>query len=253
MVANMTGEQADHGSTVRALIRAGRRASLATLLPEEGAAPGPYVSLVMIAADLDASPLLLLSDLALHARNLATDPRAALLFDGTEGLAEPLAGERATVTGRVERVASEGLRARYLRYHPDAARYAAFADFALYRMRVTGAHLVAGFGRIASVPAAAVLLPAEAAQRLAAVEGALLDELAREQSDGLQLLAHARGAAPGGWRPIGLDPEGLDLARERERLRVPFPAPVTDAEQLRAALVGLLQQARRQSPAKDAI
>ncbi len=155
MVANMTGEQADHGSTVRALIRAGRRASLATLLPEEGAAPGPYVSLVMIAADLDASPLLLLSDLALHARNLATDPRAALLFDGTEGLAEPLAGERATVTGRVERVASEGLRARYLRYHPDAARYAAFADFALYRMRVTGAHLVAGFGRIASVPAAA--------------------------------------------------------------------------------------------------
>jgi len=50
-----------------------------------------------------------------------------------------------------------------------------------------------------------VLLPAEAAQRLAAVEGALLDELEREQSDGLQLLAHARGAAPGGWSEVARD------------------------------------------------
>src|ERR1700680_2563619 len=71
----------------RQLLRRQQRGTLATSM--RGA---PYASLVLVAADLDASPLLLLSDLAQHTRNLAADPRCSLLFDGTAGYAHTLRG-----------------------------------------------------------------------------------------------------------------------------------------------------------------
>ena len=85
-MTTLSREQA--GSLVRGLMRGLPRAALGTLEAEGGA---PYVSLVMVALDHDASPLLLLSDLADHTRNLKADPRASLLFDGTAGQAVPLA------------------------------------------------------------------------------------------------------------------------------------------------------------------
>ncbi len=249
----MTGEQAEQGRRVRTLVRTCRKASLATLSPEEGTTPVPHVSLVLVAADLDASPLLLLSDLALHTRNLRRDPHAALLFDGTEGLTSPLAGERATVTGLLEPCRCERCRARYLRYQPEAASYADFADFALYRMRVTGAHLVAGFGRIARLPGEAVLLPEETTRGLAEEEEALCGELDRELADRLRAPTAAANTPDDGWRLLGLDPEGLDLARGGERRRLSLPAPVTDPEGLRAAAVDLLKAMEREGRARDAV
>lgn len=134
------------------------RGSLATRLARDdqpGLLPGhPYVSLVLLAwEESGLTPLLLLSDLADHSRNLKADPAAALLLDGTAGLAEPLTGPRLTLLGRVE-AADPALLPRYLERHPSAAGYAGFRDFRLYRLQVEGAHLVAGFGRIAWLPVA---------------------------------------------------------------------------------------------------
>ena len=71
---------------VRELMRAQPVASLATSLQGSGPAQGwPYASLVLIAAALDATPLLLISKLAEHTKNIAADPRVSILFDGTEG------------------------------------------------------------------------------------------------------------------------------------------------------------------------
>src|SRR3546814_18542405 len=79
--------------------------------------------------------------------DLAADPRAALLVDGTAGLDEPLTGARASVLGRLRRDDDPGRRARYLRRHPSAEGYAGFGDFEIWPMQVDRAHLVAGFGR----------------------------------------------------------------------------------------------------------
>src|SRR5260221_3435952 len=157
----MTGPPAPPAAlTARRLLRSLDRASLATSLAAS-LGGGPYASLVLVATAPDGSPLLLVSDLAQHAVNIAAEPRVALLFDGTAGLAEPLTGPRATVLGRAERSADERLRARFLAHHPGAALYAGFADFHLYRIAVERAHLVAGFGRIDWI-AAAEFLPAAA-------------------------------------------------------------------------------------------
>src|SRR5690242_3165051 len=112
----------------RRLIRAASHGALGTSLGGQ-----PYASLVAVACDGDAKPLLLLSDLAQHTRNLTSDPRVSLLFDGTAGHADPLAGPRLTVIGRAERCGAEGSAERFVRRHPSSQRYASFADFHLYR------------------------------------------------------------------------------------------------------------------------
>lgn len=155
----MPGEE-QPGTVVRGLMDTARQASLATALARDDSGR-PYVSLVLVAQDEPGSPILLLSDLAEHSRNLKAEPRAALLYDGTGGLEDSLTGPRASVLGRIEPIAASEpasrLKARFLARHPAAAAYADFADFRAYRMTVESVHLVAGFGRIQWLTAADVI------------------------------------------------------------------------------------------------
>ena len=125
------------------LMRRSGGAALGTSL--DGA---PYVSLVLTAPDLDGSPLMLLSDLAQHAKNIARDPRVSLLLDDTAGLDQRLTGARLTLLGTAVRCDDAKALARYVEAHPSAAQYAGFSDFHLYRMVVERGHFIAGFGRI---------------------------------------------------------------------------------------------------------
>ena len=134
------------------LMRRQSSAALGTVM--DGA---PYVSLILTAFDGDGAPLLLLSDLAQHARNMRTDSRVSLLFDGTQGLADPLTGPRLTVLGTAVRHDDASALERYVARHPSAAQYAGFSDFHLYRVLIDRGHFVAGFGRIEWVEAKALL------------------------------------------------------------------------------------------------
>jgi len=135
----------------RRLVRVAERAALATVADTgkggEGG-PWPYASLVLVACDTQGCPLLLISDLADHTRNIRADARVSLLYDGTAGLDDPLTGPRVTLQGEAEQVEGSGLMDIYLARHPSAETYAEFADFHLFRVRPVRAHLVAGFGRI---------------------------------------------------------------------------------------------------------
>ena len=113
----------------------------------------PFASYVTIAPDEDGRPLLLLSDLARHTANLTRSPACSLLcVADVEGAGDPLMRGRITLVGRLARASDQkAARSRYCSVHPYAAGYAEFSDFAVYRMTVTGGHLVAGFGRIAEL------------------------------------------------------------------------------------------------------
>ncbi|HYL49416.1 MAG TPA: pyridoxamine 5'-phosphate oxidase family protein [Stellaceae bacterium] len=130
-------------ATAHELLRRAPRTSLATLT----ASGAPYASLVLTADDGAGAPLLLLSDLAEHAKNLARDPRASLLIESADA-GDPLAAPRATFMGEAARIADAAAKAKFVARHPSAATYATFKDFALYRLAVERIHLVAGFGRI---------------------------------------------------------------------------------------------------------
>jgi heme iron utilization protein len=234
------GAPGDSARFCRALLRSRDRAALATTL--DGA---PYASLVLVAADLDASPLLLLSELAQHTRDLRADPRVSLLFDGTAGHADPLAGPRLSLLGRAEATMEPHLLARFTARHPTAAAYAGFGDFHLWRVVAERGHLVAGFGRIEWVEGGALRFGADAAA-LAAAEPGIIAHMNADHGDALLGYAHRLlGLAGEGWQMTGIDPEGIDLRREGEVARLGFEVPVLDAEAARRELVRLAASARQ--------
>jgi heme iron utilization protein len=243
-----TAEQEGAGQTIRRLMRRSTRVTLGTLEREGGA---PYASWAMVALDQDATPLLLLSDLADHTRNLKADSRMSLLFDGTLDAAVPLAGERATVQGRAGAISDERLSARHVARHPDAAGYAGYRDFNVYRVSVERAHLVAGFGRIHWVRAEEVTLDRGVVGTLPSQEREVLDHMSADHADAVQLYANrllSRGGA--GWVMTGLDPDGCDLRRGCETARLGFDEPVRDAEGARVELVRLVRRARSETAAE---
>jgi putative heme iron utilization protein len=230
--------------TARRVMRATGRATLATALAD-GPDAWPYASLVLVALDHDAAPLLLISDLAEHTKNLKREPRASLLFDATAGLADPLTGARVTVLGEVAPVADARLMERYVARHPSAAAYRGFGDFRLWRLAPRRAHLVAGFGRIHWIEASALQPPAAAAAALTAAEAGILAHMNADHAGTINLYAQRLlGLSGEGWHLTGVDPDGADLRRDAAAARLEFPAPVASAEEVRQAFILLAAQAR---------
>ncbi|WP_322514902.1 DUF2470 domain-containing protein [Rhodopseudomonas palustris] len=226
------------------LLRRRREGALATLLRGSG---GPYCSLVNLASAPDGSPILLISRLAVHTRNLLADPRVSLMLDErAEG--DPLEGARIMLLG----VAAEAdpadvpqLRRRYLAAHPGAADYIDFSDFALYRIETSAAHLVAGFGRIVDLEPSDYLTDLGGAAGLLEAEASAVEHMNADHLGTMNLYAtRLLGAAAGDWRCTGLDPDGLDLQAGRTTLRLPFPERVTTAAALRDMLKRMADIAR---------
>src|SRR6187455_2970787 len=135
------------------LLREGRSGALATLMPGSG---DPYCSLVNVATAADGAPVLLISRLALHTKNILADPRVSLMIDERkEG--DPLEGARVMILGKAVLTDDPAVRRRYLARQPEAEVFAGFADFGFYKIDISGVHLVAGFGRIVDLKPAEVL------------------------------------------------------------------------------------------------
>jgi heme oxygenase (biliverdin-IX-beta and delta-forming) len=235
-----TGPSRDPAGFARRLLRSRDRGALATSL--RGA---PYASLVLVAADLDASPLLLLSDLAQHSRNIAFEPRVSLLLDATEGHPDPLCAPRLTVLGRAEAVDDGRLLARFIARHASASLYAGFADFRLYRVEVERAHLVAGFGRIEWIEASELLFAPDT-QALAAAEPVILSQINDVYADAIAIyVQRVLGRGGSGWGMTGIDPEGVDLRCAGDAARLDFPDLALTPEAARAALARLVEEDRR--------
>lgn len=236
-----TSEERSAGATAKALLRIARHGALATL--DRGSA-FPYASLAGVASAPCGSPVLLLSQLARHTRNIAADPRVSILLSAI-GAGDPLASPRLTVFGTLERRDDPALRERYLARNPDSAAYAGFGDFSTYRMAMARGHLVAGFGRIVELPAEALATDIAGAENLLAAENGIVEHMNADHGDAVRLYATTLlGAAPGEWRFVGCDPDGAEIACGGTVLRLPFRERATTAAGVRMQLVGLVKEAR---------
>lgn len=237
----------------RRLVRLAWKGTLATVSRSGG---HPYASLVAVATEPDGAPLLLLSGLAEHTKNIEGDQRASVLIDGTSPGRAALTGPRVTLVGRLEPTATEVSRQRYLSRHPDAAGFIDFADFALYRLHTEWAHLVAGFGRIVRLSAADVAVQIEDARDLIEAEPSIIAHMNDDHSDAIALMARetVADATPsdpqlaaqtsGPWRMIGCDPEGIDLTDGQRACRIAFPRRIATTDAVREVLIDMLQSAR---------
>jgi putative heme iron utilization protein len=228
----------------KGLLRRSRQGALATLMAGSG---DPYCSLVNLASHPDGSPLLLISRLALHTRNILADSRVSLMLD-ERAPGDPLEGARIMLAANAEEAGADDtalLRRRYLNVHPAAEMFVDFKDFSFFRLRPKGAHLVAGFGRIVDLSAAQILTDLGGAEPLLEAEQGAMEHVNEDHREALNLYAtKLLGAETAEWRCTGCDPDGLDLAAGTTTLRLDFPERVTGPGDLRKMLVKLVGEAR---------
>ena len=239
----MAPSRAELGFAIRQLMRSSRSASLSTAL---ASADGwPYASLVTVAIDTDGAPLLLFSELSDHTRNLKADGRAALLFERASRHANPQRGPRVSVLGRIRPTRKPEHARRFLDMHPEAEMYAGFVDFGFYRMSIDRAHWVGGFARAQWLSGRFVAANAKAAKAIAAAAPGIIAHMNDDHADAVENYAtRLLGRSGGGWRMIGVDPDGADLALEGRRARLGFDEMAENVAQVRDRLVQMAGQAR---------
>src|ERR1700727_2549532 len=228
----------------RSLLRRSGQGALATLMAGSG---DPYCSLVNLASHPDGSPILLISQLALHTRNILGDARVSLMLD-ERAAGDPLEGARILLAAHPEPVGAENaeiLRRRYLNPHPSAEAFLEFKDFSFFRIRPSGAHLVAGFGRIVDLTPGQFLTDLTDAGPLLEAETGAVEHMNADHREAMNLYAtRLLGAEPSDWRCTGCDPDGIDLQAGTTTLRLDFPRRIVTPAALRQVLKELADQAR---------
>lgn len=207
----------------------------------------PFGSVAPYVLDHDACPVLLISRLAEHTKNLEGDARTSLLIN--ESGADVQAQARVTLLGRAERIDNpEAIEARYQRYFPATRGFRAQLDFEIWRIVPVTLRAIAGFAKVHWLSREAYAPPA-GALALADDEADILDHMNSDHAQTLRDYCRLRNLPEvKAAEMIGADCDGFDLNADGKYLRFDFDEPVTDAGTLRAALIALAHKARATQP-----
>lgn len=227
------------GVEARRLLRRQRHGVLSTLSKKlEGY---PFGSVTPFVLDHQARPVILISTLAEHTRNIEADPRVSLLAHDSS--ADIQANARVTVVGNCTRMEDQtALKARYLRYFPGAADYFATHDFFFYRIEPAHIRFIGGFGAIHWVEASRFATPDN---QLASQEDAIIAHMNTDhQHNLLAYCRHFHGVDTSSAHMLGIDTDGFDVRADAQQLRFDFSQPVLDAQDARRALVAMAEACR---------
>ncbi len=228
------------GAEARRFVRAHRNGVLCTLSKRLDG--HPFGSVAPFVLDHDGNPVILISTIAEHTKNILADPRVSLIV---HPCAEDMqAAGRVTLVGRAERLPDkQAFGERYLRYLPQAAGYFAMHDFHFHRIVVEDVRYIGGFGKIHWVRPERYAPPPSPA--LAEAEEAILAHMNADHAASLRdYCRHVHGVEPAEAVMIGIDCDGFDVRADGHALRFDFDAPVLDAQAARAALVELARRVR---------
>ena len=201
----------------------------------------PFGSVVPYVLDHDACPVLLVSRLAEHTKNLAADARVSLLIHATG--ADVQAQARVTLLGKAELVADPlTIEPRYERYFPATRGYRTQLDFEFWRIAPVTLRAIAGFAKAHWVSREAYAPPPNT---LAADEPAILEHVNTDHVHTLIDFCRLQDVtAKEKVTLIGIDCDGFDLNADGKILRFAFEEPVNGAQTARTALIELAHKAR---------
>ena len=228
------------------LLRGARFGALAVLDPDGGA---PQASRTLVATDIDGTPVILASTLALHTRAILSDPRCSLLV-GEPKKGDPLAWPRMSLACRAVRVEPETtthsvVRRRFLSRHTKSSLYADFADFSFFRLVPERGSLNGGFGRAYKIDLNDILIHSDLNEYLRSEEESVIDQLTSLVPDAPSVLAqHFFKIKSGGWKISGVDAEGLELSRGDQLHRLQVAKSVININALIASYSSLLMSIR---------
>lgn len=240
-----------HAERVRTLVHGAGSALLSTIARDP--AGYPFGSLVTFLVDTDGSPWVLVSTMAEHTRNAQSDPRASLLVtEQAPSGVDPLALGRVSLVGDLTaQTPTAELRAAFLERHPGARVYVDFPDFGWWKLDVRAIRYVGGFGRMSWVEADEYAVAAP--DPIAPFADGIVAHMNADHADShVTLIHHVVGRTDVTSAVMtGVDRLGCDLDAQSPRgtlpLRLPFPAPVASADEVRSTLVSMLHAARAAS------
>lgn len=211
----------------------------------------PFGSVAPFVLDHQCQPVILISTLAEHTKNIAANPKVSLLvFAGAEDLQ---ANARLTLLGeavKIDKDQDANLKARYLRYLPQAAGYFDMHDFSFYRICIHHARYIGGFGKMTWLTEETMLDEiVSKSEALAHQEPAIIAHMNADHGHNLvQYCRHYHDVNPSDARMLGIDCDGFDVAATIEHqtriLRFDFTEAVYDAESARMALVAMAKAAK---------
>ena len=236
-----------HAERARTLVARIPTGTLCTLAIEpEGY---PYGSLVTVAFE-SGNPIFLISGLAEHTKNLERDPRASLMV-AEAGSADPLANGRVTLLGPCTRIEGDGGTARtaFFAAHPNSAYYADFRDFGFWKLDVHHIRYIGGYGRMSWISKA----DWEAAEPdpLAPSAADTIAHMNADHADAMVLYCKAFSKATRitSASMTAIDRYGFEMSAKTTEgprpVRLAFAKPVSTPGEARAALIAMLQDARR--------
>jgi len=229
----------------RQFLRTTRSAMLSTMSVKY---PGyPFGSVAPFVLDHSGQPVILISTIAEHTKNIMANPKVSLMvFSGDVDLQ---ASARLTLVGLATAIdkTDPNLRARYLRYFPQAESYFSMHDFSFYRISIEQARYIAGFGQmgwLASTEIAGTHITTES--KLASQETAIIDHMNIDHVHSLiAYCKHYHGLDVSNPKMIGIDSEGFDVRVQimpigaGKNVRFNFEQPIHDAQSARMALVAM--------------
>ncbi len=202
----------------------------------------PYGSVAPYVVNHQGMPVILISNLAEHTKNIAHNAQVSLLAFSNEGDLQENA--RLTLLAKAEQTDKENdlLRARYLRYLPQAESYFDAHDFSFYTLYITQARYIAGFGKMGWVEGDDFQIPSNP---LFTEEVGILDHMNQDHVENLKAYCrHFHQVNPETIEMIGIDSLGFDVRTENQQLRFNFAHTISNAQEARTALVDMAKQCR---------
>lgn len=206
--------------------------------------PGyPFGSVVPFVLGHDGHPLLLLSPLSQHTRNLDQVPQCSLTLLA-EGLHDVQQRPRLTVLGDVAQVDPGDDAQRYFRFFPPASAYHAQLGFLFYRFSTHTCHWNGGFATARWLGAERLV---HANPLDAATETRIIEHMNADHRSALRAYVSQAGYRSAAKDPVvemvGIDSDGLDIRFDDALVRVPLAEPIDSPGGAREILMAMADRA----------
>ncbi len=205
----------------------------------------PFGSVTTYMSTLNGEPIIYISDLAQHTRNIKQNPKMSLIaFTGGEDDAN--AGARLTIIGEVEKIeeeAAEKVAERFYRMFPASEKYKNTHGFDFYILKCHRVRYIGGFGAIHWISKDDWLMDDP---EWSNAEDGMIKHMNQDHQDAMQLmLKHQLDIDAKEVQMLAVNPDGFFVkADEHKPIFINFPEPALAAASVRKTLVDLTNQAR---------